>query len=92
MFNENAPKLTEEEFVRRAIKKLRGKYKGIHTVYSGFNEAFKKYFGTNPVDTTQRLFREGKIFIRPVKGGVLLYLPEDAPPHPEDVLNKILED
>jgi len=42
MFDENAPKLTEEEFIRRTIIKLRGKYKGIHNVYSGLNEAFKK--------------------------------------------------
>jgi len=96
MPNEHAPKITEEEFVRRAIKKLRGKYKGIHTVYSGFNDAFKKYFGTNPIETTQRLAQEGKIVIRPVKGGVLIYLPEDAPAgvpgKVNDTLKKILED
>jgi hypothetical protein len=92
MFDEKNQRLTEQEFVRRAIKKLRGKYKGIHSVYSGFNRALKQYFGTNPVDATQRLSQEKKIVIRPVKGGVLIYLPEDAPPDPEDVLNKILED
>jgi len=92
MTTEEEPKLSEEEFIRRAIKKLRGKYKGIHTVYSGFNQAFKQYFGTNPIETTQRLAKEGRISIRPVKGGVILYLPEDAPNSPENVLNKILED
>jgi hypothetical protein len=96
MSNEYAPKLSEEEFVRRSIKKLRGKYKGIHTVYSGFNEAFKKYFGTNPVETTQRLSQEGKIVIRPVKGGVIIYLPEDTPGSlpgsVNDTIKKILED
>lgn len=85
------PNLSEEEFVKRAIKKLRGNYKGIHSVYSGFNAAFKEYFGTNPVETTQRLVKEGKIGIRPVKGGVILYLPEDAPNSPENILKKILE-
>jgi hypothetical protein len=89
---EEKPKLTEEEFVRKAVKKLRGKYKGIHTVYSGFNTAFKEYFGTNPIDTTQRLASEGKINIRPAKGGVMIYLPEDAPNAAENVLKKILED
>jgi len=84
--------LSEEEFVRRAIKRLRGKYRGIHSVYSGFNAAFQEYFGTNPVETTQRLAAEGKIHIRPVKGGVMLYLPEDAPPAPKDVLEDILKD
>lgn len=92
MATEEKPKLSEEEFIRRAIKKLRGKYKGIHTVYSGFNQAFKQYFGTSPIETTQRLAKEGRISIRPVKGGVILYLPEDAPNSPENVLNKILED
>jgi hypothetical protein len=74
-------KLSHEEFVRKAILNLRKEgYKGIHTVYSGFNEAFKKYFpGENPVEATNALAREGRIVIRPVKGGVMLYLPEDAP-------------
>lgn len=75
-------KLSHEEFVKKAIASLRKEgYKGIHSVFSGFNEAFKKYFnGENPVEVTNRLAKEGKIAIRPVKGGVMLYLPEDAPP------------
>ncbi|TAN42667.1 MAG: hypothetical protein EPN25_02680 [Nitrospirae bacterium] len=74
-------KLSQEEFVKKAIVSLRKEgFKGIHTVYSGFNEAFKKYFeGENPIDATNKLATEGKIVIRPVKGGVMLYLPEDAP-------------
>ncbi len=74
-------KLSHEEFVKKAIVSLRKEgYKGIHTVYSGFNTAFKKYFdGENPVEVTNKLAQEGKIVIRPVKGGVMLYLPEDAP-------------
>ena len=87
-------KLSHEEFVKKAIVNLRkGGYKGIHTVYSGFNEAFKKYFeGENPVEVTNKLAQEGKIVIRPVKGGVMLYLPEDAPGAgntAEDVLKKM---
>lgn len=74
-------KLSHEEFVKKAIVSLRQEgYKGIHSVYSGFNNAFKKYFdGENPVEVTNRLAKEGKIAVRPVKGGVMLYLPEDAP-------------
>ena len=74
-------RLNHEEFVRKAIVTLRKEgFKGIHSVYSGFNNAFKKYFeGENPVDVTNKLSQEGKIVIRPVKGGVMLYLPEDAP-------------
>jgi hypothetical protein len=74
-------KLSHEEFVKKAIVSLRKEgFKGIHTVYSGFNNAFKKYFdGENPVEVTNKLAAEGKVVIRPVKGGVMLYLPEDAP-------------
>ncbi|MEW6585127.1 MAG: hypothetical protein AB1442_05885 [Nitrospirota bacterium] len=74
-------RLSHEEFVKKAIVSLRKEgYKGIHSVYSGFNEAFKKYFdGENPVEVTNKLALEGKIVIRPVKGGVMLYLPEEAP-------------
>jgi len=73
-------RLSVEEFVHLAIKSLRmGEFKGIHSVYSGFNEAFKKYFGQDPVQATNRLAEERKIEIRPIKGGVLLYLPGEAP-------------
>jgi len=87
-------KLSYEEFIRKAIVSLRKEgYKGIHTVYSGFNEAFKKYFDNeNPIEVTNKLASEGKIVIRPVKGGVMLYLPEDAPvakTRGEDALGKM---
>lgn len=85
-------KLTVEEFVQLAIKSLRmGDFKGIHSVYSGFNEAFKKYFGQDPVQATNRLAEEKKIEIRPIKGGVLLYLPGEAPTQSrgDDALKKM---
>jgi len=74
-------KISPEEFVKLAIAKLRSEpYKGIHSVYSGFNEAFKKYFaGDDPIKLTNQMAEDGKIAIRPVKGGVVLYLPEDGP-------------
>ena len=80
---EEEKKMTEDEFVIQAIKKLRkDPYLGIHSVYSGFNEAFRKYFGTNPVEATTRLAAGGKIEPRPLKGGVMLYLPGEAPKRP----------
>jgi len=76
-------KLTEEEFITQAIKKLRkDPFRGIHSVYSGFNEAFRKYFDGNPIEATNRLAAEGKIEIRPFKGGAMLYLPGEAPKRP----------
>ena len=86
--------LTEEEFVTQAIKKLRKEpFRGIHTVYSGFNEAFRKYFGTNPVEATSRLVAERKVEIRPFKGGAMLFLPGEAPRRPsaEETVQLILE-
>ena len=87
-------KFSHEEFVKKAIVSLRKEgYKGIHTIYSGFNDAFRKYFdGEDPIKVTKHLAEEGKIIIRPVKGGVMLYLPEDAPIQPgsgEDALKKM---
>ena len=41
-------KMSHEEFLKKAIVSLRKEgYKGIHTIYSGFNEAFKKYFNSS---------------------------------------------
>ncbi len=90
---EEERKLTEEEFVLQAIKKLRKEpFRGIHSVYSGFNEAFRKYFGTNPVEATSRLATEGKIETRPFRGGAMLFLPGEAPQRPssEEVIGLIL--
>lgn len=74
-------KLSPEEFVKLAVGRLRlENYKGIHSVYSGFNDAFKSYYdGANPVEATDELARLGKIVLRPVKGGVMLYLPGEGP-------------
>ena len=79
MVKEN--KMPPEAFVKLAIVKLRtGNFKGIHSVFSGFNEAFKRYYGDgDPIETTNGLAESGKIALRPVKRGVMLYLPEEAP-------------
>ncbi|MCX8118736.1 MAG: hypothetical protein N3G78_12525 [Desulfobacterota bacterium] len=91
---EGEKRLSEEEFVIEAIKKLRKEpFRGIHSVYSGFNEAFRRYFGTNPIEATNRLAAEGKIETRPFKGGMMLFLPGEAPKRPltEEVIQQILE-
>ena len=75
-------KMSEEAFVKSAIKSLRtGGYRGIHTVYSGFNLAFRQYFGkdADPVGATAKLAEAGKIVIQRRKGGVMLYLPGEEP-------------
>ena len=85
--------LSPEEFVIKAIERLRvPPYKGIHSVFSGFNAAFREYFPLlDPVDFTNQLVKEGKIVIRPVLKGVILYKTEDVPKASsvKDALNKI---
>ena len=84
-------KLSHEEFVKTAILKLRQKdFKGIHAVFSGFNSAFKDYFkDEDPVTRINQLVKDKKFAIRIVKGGVMIYLPEDAPS--DDIASKALE-
>lgn len=73
-------KLAPVEFVKKAIVSLRkDPYKGIHSVYSGFNEAFRAYFNEDPIKCTNKLAEEGAIEIRPARGGIMLYLPGEAP-------------
>jgi len=70
-----------EEFVVLAVQRLRtGNFRGIHSVFSGFNEAFKIYYTDgSPVDATEQLAAAGKIILRPTKRGVMIYLPGEAP-------------
>lgn len=80
-------KLSKEEFIKKAIKNLRKPpYKGIHTVYSGFNQAFRDYFDEDPVQATTELSSKGIIVTRFAKGGAYILLAEDA-----DKSNKALE-
>ncbi len=74
-------RLNREEFFKMAVLRLRDKSKslGIHSVFSGFNQAFREYFGEDPVQVTQEFASAGKIEIRPVKRGVMIYLPGEAP-------------
>ena len=73
-------RLTQAEFIKKAIVSLRrDPYKGIHSVYSGFNEAFRAYFNEDPIKWTTQLAAEGLIETRPARGGVMLYLPGEAP-------------
>lgn len=73
-------KMSKEEFVLAAIHNLRtDKGKGIHVRFSGFNAAFEAEYGEASRATTDRMAEEGKITVRPAKGGAILYLPADVP-------------
>ena len=86
-------KLSKEDFVLQAIKRLRdeSKSKGIHVKYSGFNSAFKEYFGEEARATVDKMVKEGTIQSQFRKGGVMIYLTGEAPVQ-KDVLNQIIEE
>ena len=88
--------LTFGEFTLNGIKKLRKEnFKGIHNVYSGFNEAARKYFGWTKeqlIDATNALVEQKVIDIRTTKDGFTLYLPGEKPTNgnsADDVLTKM---
>ena len=67
--------LSQPEFTRRAIKQLKdSSEKGIHSEYSGFNDAFRKYFDEDPDDAINKLSKKGVIRTSTVEGGYMLYL------------------
>lgn len=72
---------TPEEFALLAIERLKKPGQaGIHTVYSGFNEAFRVYFADkDPVKEVQTLAEAGKIDFRMAKGGAVIYPPGKMP-------------
>lgn len=63
----------------KAAKSKTPEYKGVHTVFSGLNEALKSYGVTDPVAVTKAAAEAGKVVTRFARGGAILYLPEDAP-------------
>lgn len=64
-----------EEFVLLAIDKLtKAPYKGMHVVFTGFNDAFREAFpGKDPREELDKLADKGVIRIRPAKGGAVIY-------------------
>lgn len=76
-----ARKVSPAEFTLQAIRDLRKPpYKSIHTVFSGFNDAFRKYFpNLDPVKTVTELNENGVIVSKITRGGALLYIPGEPP-------------
>ncbi len=82
----DAPAMTHMEFIIRAYETLRkpgkdGKvYSGMHVVYTGFNEAFRKYFPKDdPQKVVDKLAKSGELRVRGAKGGAIIYLGSDVP-------------
>ena len=82
----DAPAMTHMEFIQRAYDTLRkpgrdGKvYRGMRVVYTGFNEAFRKYFPKDdPQKVVDKLAKSGELIVRVSKGGAIIYLGDDVP-------------
>ena len=78
--------MTHMEFIELAFERLRGMdkngkvYPGLHTVYSGFNDAFRATFpNDNPVEATKALEEKGLITLRGCRGGSMLYIGDVIP-------------
>ena len=86
--------LPPEEFLRRAVLRLRkGQAKSIHSVFSGFNSAWRAYYQSDPIEGVKALEEKGVCVTHPTKGGVRIYLAEDAPNRkatPEEIVGIIL--
>lgn len=81
----NASKLTESQFIVKAITSLRNDEKsaGIHSVFSGFNSAFKNYFEcestAEAIEAVNEAVSAGLVETQFVRGGVMIYLAGEAP-------------
>lgn len=85
-------KLEVAEFTTKAITAGRtGSSKGIHVVYSGFNEAFRSYFdNADPRAAVEALVEQGVLASHGCRGGAMIYLAADAPVREGDKGKKLL--
>lgn len=97
--------MSRDEFTLLAIQKFQGRSKkfptGIHVVFSGFNEAYRRAFpGADPVTDLNEMAAMGTIELRVCRGGAVIYRPGEAPVRrqsrrstaADDVLNAVLGD
>ena len=72
-------KMTYKEFVECSIKALREPpYKGIHVVYSNFNNAFRQYYDEDPRPIIDKMVEDGFLVSRPARGGAIIMLAVDT--------------
>jgi hypothetical protein len=86
-------RLTPAKFTLKAIQTLRKPpHKGIHSVFSGFNAAFREYFpDLDPVQTVIELAEKEIIVSRRTRGGALLYIPEETPVQENNTATDVLK-
>lgn len=86
-------RVNKKKFVLNAIHKLRKPgYLGMHVVYSGFNNAFRDYYGEDPIKEVDKLVVDGTVIKQPVKGGVMLYDPAEYKERSSTAKKKIADD
>ena len=92
-FDHSEPRISYMKFIKNAILKLRDmkKSNGIHSVYSGFNQAFRSYYNEDPVKVVNDLAEEGIVEIQMRKGGVMLYIAGESPNVNNNKAGKALE-
>lgn len=72
-------KMPYRDFIEKAIRSLREPpYKGIHVVYSNFNNAFRQYYDEEPRAHIDRLVAEGFLLSRVVRGGIIISLASET--------------
>lgn len=73
--------MSTERFVLQAIERLRtDRSRGIHTVFTGFNRAFRIYYkGVDPVKAVDELVEQGLLKRKFVRGGAMIYKADEAP-------------
>ncbi|KKL87070.1 hypothetical protein LCGC14_1938350 [marine sediment metagenome] len=80
-------KISTEQFFKQAMAEWHklhpdAKSKGIHSVFSGFNESLREYYGFDQaqgIAAMNELVEAGKVVSIPRMKGPMLYLPGDAP-------------
>ena len=78
--NGSGRRMHKKKFVLDAIRRLRKPpYSGIHVVWSGFNTAYRHYYGEDPRSYIDQLVAEGIIVKRPTKGGILIFDAKEVP-------------
>ena len=88
-----AKKVSHDQFILDAIARLRKPpHEGIHVVFSNFNAAFLKYYGSEARPFVDDAAKRKLISLRPARGGAIIgpYKEEAAPAEPDEVLDKIL--
>lgn len=89
------PESVQDKMLRFAlgfIEAHKGQYKGVHTVWSGYNDGFESVFeGYDAKTETQRMVAEGKLASAPRRGGVIIYPPADAPSNTHDKAKRAAE-